>query len=61
MEHIALLYKFGTAFLGGYISYLFGSMTLLLDALVLFVIVDYISGMLASAYDQEFKKLLGKL
>lgn len=59
MEQISLYYKLGTAFLGGMISYLFGSMTPLLHTLVLFVILDYISGVLASAYQGNLSSSFG--
>ncbi|MGX2959922.1 phage holin family protein [Peribacillus sp. JNUCC 23] len=59
MEQISLVYKLGTAFLGGLISYLFGSMTPLLHMLVLFVILDYISGVLASAYEGNLSSSFG--
>ena len=59
IEHISSLFKLWIACLGGFISYFFGSMPLLLDTLVLFMIVDYISGMMASAYEGKLSSTFG--
>ncbi|WP_342769268.1 phage holin family protein [Peribacillus asahii] len=59
IEHISLLFKLCIACIGGFTSYLFGPMSLLLDTLVLFMIVDYISGMMASAYEGKLSSSFG--
>jgi toxin secretion/phage lysis holin len=45
--------------LGAFISYLFGTSSLLFKTLVLFIVLDYLTGMAASAYEGKLNSKVG--
>jgi toxin secretion/phage lysis holin len=44
---------------GAFLSYLFGTSTLLFKTLVLFIVLDYLTGMAASAYEGKLNSKVG--
>ncbi len=58
MTH-ANIFNVGTAILGGTTAYFFGDSKSLLEMLLLFVIIDYISGILAAAMQKKLKSNIG--
>ncbi|MGC4376760.1 phage holin family protein [Fictibacillus sp. Mic-4] len=46
-------------FVGMILTYLFGSPSKLLGALVVFIVIDYVSGLIASAYEGELSSKVG--
>ncbi|WP_062231138.1 phage holin family protein [Fictibacillus sp. FJAT-27399] len=59
MSRAQLLFKSGSALAGVYAGYLFGSMSPLIKALVILAIIDYISGICASAYEGKLSSSVG--
>jgi toxin secretion/phage lysis holin len=53
------IYKFIAAALGAATGYLFGGWTMLLGVLLTFVIIDYITGVLASAINHRLSSKVG--
>jgi toxin secretion/phage lysis holin len=54
-----IFYKFGATGTGALVGYLFGGWSVLLQILVAFVIIDYVSGLLASATEGKLSSKIG--
>jgi toxin secretion/phage lysis holin len=52
-------YKFGATSTGAVVGYLFGGWSALLQVLVVFVIIDYLSGLLASGVEGKLSSKIG--
>ena len=59
MEKWSMFYHMTVVFLGAAISYLFGTPSLLFKTLVLFVALDYLTGIAASAYEGKLNSKVG--
>src|SRR5690606_16561028 len=59
MEKLEIGFKSAVAVLGGIGSYLFGGWNTLLEILVIFVILDYITGIVAAGYNGELSSKIG--
>jgi toxin secretion/phage lysis holin len=54
-----MFYNMTIVAIGAFASYLFGTSSLLLKTLVLFVVLDYLTGMAASAYEGKLNSKIG--
>lgn len=54
-----IIYKFGATGAGSVVGYLFGGWSLLLQVLLVFVIIDYLSGLLASGVEGKLSSKVG--
>lgn len=59
LNHYELIYGGAAALLGAMIAYLFGDWYPLLGILITFVVIDYISGLLAAAYLGKLSSIVG--
>lgn len=59
MERFDLFFKVTSTAVGAVIGYLFGEWNLLLQVLLAFVIIDYLSGLLASAVEGKLSSKVG--
>lgn len=59
MEKWEALYKLGFATIGGLGGYLFGGWTSLLQILVAFVVIDYVTGFIASGAEGKLSSKIG--
>jgi toxin secretion/phage lysis holin len=59
VEKWSMFYHTAVVTLGAVSSYLFGTPGILLKTLVLFVVLDYITGMAASAYEGKLNSKVG--
>ncbi|WNB90800.1 phage holin family protein [Bacillus sp. NEB1478] len=59
MEKISMFYNMAVIALGAISSYLFGTSSLLFKTLVLFVVLDYLTGMASSAYEGKLNSKIG--
>ncbi|ALC80455.1 phage holin family protein [Bacillus gobiensis] len=61
MERLDLFYKFGASAFGAATGYLFGGWSVLIQILLAFVVIDYITGIIAAGYNGELKSKVGFL
>jgi toxin secretion/phage lysis holin len=59
MEHVSNWIKGICAVIGGALSWLFGDLSGMFYALVAFVVIDYITGVIAAAVQQELNSTIG--
>lgn len=59
MEKWEVIYKFGFATIGGVGGYLFGGWSALLQILVAFVAIDYVTGFIASGAEGKLSSKIG--
>ncbi len=59
MEHVSNWIKGICAVIGGVLSWLFGDLSGMFYALVAFVVIDYITGVIAAAVQQELNSTIG--
>lgn len=59
MERLDLIYRGAVAFGGATIAYLFGGWSALLGILLAFVVLDYLTGLMAAAIRGELSSLVG--
>lgn len=59
MERLDIFFKTATAATGGIIGYLFGGWSILLQILLAFVIIDYITGLIASGVEGKLNSRVG--
>jgi toxin secretion/phage lysis holin len=59
VERWSMFYHMAVVSIGAFSSFLFGTPSLLFKTLVLFVILDYITGMAASAYEGKLNSKVG--
>lgn len=59
MEHLGILLKFLVAIGGSIVSYLYGSFDSILMIFTVLVIIDYVSGLLASGIDGKLSSQIG--
>jgi toxin secretion/phage lysis holin len=59
VEKWSLFYHSGVVTLGAVSSYLFGTPSMLFNTLVLFIVMDYLTGMAASAYEGKLNSKVG--
>lgn len=60
MERMDMMIRWGAAVFGGLTSFLFGGWSSLLSALVLFVVIDYVTGMLAASKEGKLSSQVGR-
>lgn len=60
MERMDMMIRWGAAVFGGLTSFLFGGWSSLLSALVLFVVIDYVTGMLAAGKEGKLSSQVGR-
>lgn len=60
MERMDTMIRWGAAVFGGLTSFLFGGWSSLLSALVLFVVIDYVTGMLAAGKEGKLSSQVGR-
>lgn len=54
-----MIFKVGLMGIGGFVGYLFGGWSVLLQILVTFIVIDYISGVLASYVEGNLNSKIG--
>lgn len=59
MEHLDKVYKIGSVATGVMVGYLFGGWSLLLQILLIFMIIDQISGLFASYIEGKLSSKIG--
>lgn len=59
MERIDVFFKLGVTALGGLTGYLFGGWNTLIQILLVFVIIDYVTGLLAAGYNGKLSSRIG--
>lgn len=59
MERVDVVYKLGVTVIGGGLSYLFGGWNTLIQVLVVFIIIDYVTGLLAAGYQGKLSSSIG--
>ena len=59
MEKWSMFYHSGVISIGAVSSYLFGTPSMLFKTLVLFVVLDYLTGMAAAAYEGKLNSNIG--
>lgn len=59
MEKLDVFYKIGATGIGGIIGYLYGGWSPLLQVLIAFVIVDYVTGLIASGVEGKLSSKAG--
>lgn len=59
MENVLSYFKFWFAVIGGFITGLLGGWDIALQVLVLFVVFDYITGVLAAWYEKKLNSYVG--
>lgn len=59
MEKLELIYKVGITAIGGAASYLYGGVSPLLLILIWFVVIDYVTGLLAAGYEGKLSSKTG--
>ncbi|MED5043197.1 phage holin family protein [Geobacillus stearothermophilus] len=59
MERLDMVYKTGAAVIGAVVGYLFGGWSELLGILLAFVIMDYVTGVLAASKEGTLRSAVG--
>lgn len=59
MERFDIFYKFGSIAIGGFIGFLWGGWSTLLQILIFFAVVDYLTGFLAAGVEGKLKSTIG--
>jgi toxin secretion/phage lysis holin len=59
MDKLDVIFKIGTTSLGAVAGYLFGGWSTLIQILVVFVVIDYLTGLLASGYEGKLSSKVG--
>jgi toxin secretion/phage lysis holin len=59
MERMDVFFKIAATAIGGMASYLFGGWHTLIQILLVFVTIDYLTGMIASAYEGKLSSRIG--
>lgn len=59
MERIITVFKFVFAGVSGFLSYIFGGADILLKALIILIVFDYITGILAAIYTKTLSSSVG--
>jgi toxin secretion/phage lysis holin len=58
-KFLDVIYKFGTPILGGAVSYLYGGWSTLIQILVVFVVIDYVTGLVAAGFEGKLSSKIG--
>lgn len=59
MSNVISTFKIGLSCIGGYIGYFFGGFDVMLITLLLFMLVDYITGIIKGIYKKEISSSVG--
>lgn len=59
MDHIETYFKIGAGAIGGLASYLYGGWEPLLQILLVFVVIDYVTGIIAAGYQGKLSSEVG--
>lgn len=59
MERLDLFFKVAVTFFGAVTGYLFGGWSVLIQILLAFVVIDYVTGIIAAGYNGELKSKVG--
>jgi toxin secretion/phage lysis holin len=59
MERLDIIYKAAATTLGGISGYLFGGWSTLIQILVIFIVIDYVTGLIAAGYQGKLSSRIG--
>lgn len=59
MERLDVFFKIGATALGGISGYLWGGWSTLIQILLVFVVIDYLTGLLAAGYEGKLSSKIG--
>lgn len=59
MGNIISTIKLGLTLIGGYLGYFFGGFDIMMVTLLLFMLVDYITGVISAVYQKELSSTIG--